>query len=93
MLDRDGFAKDQPVTFDDSLKQIDFQLENRGGGAHETVLHLRGVPAGRYRVSVNGAALPSESLDVKVPVAAIGATRVTIQNHRSLRSCEKIGHR
>ena len=78
-LDRDGFAKDQPVTFDDSLKQIDFQLENRGGRAHEAVLHLRGVPAGRYRVSVNGTALPSESLDVKVPIVATGATRVTIR--------------
>jgi hypothetical protein len=83
-LDRDGFAKDRPVTFDDALKQIDFQLENRGGGAHEAVLHLRGVPAGRYRVLVNGIAQPSESLDVKVPVAVTGATRVTIQSHRSL---------
>jgi predicted secreted protein len=84
-LDRDGFAKDQPVIFDDSLKQIDFQLENRGGGAHEAVLHLRGLPVGGYRVSVNGAMLPGESLDVKVPVAAAGMTRVTVrQKHRSL---------
>jgi hypothetical protein len=78
-LDRDGFAKDQPVTFDDSLNQIDFQLENRCGGAHEAVLHLRGVPAGRYRVAVNGTALPSESLDVNVPVAVTGVTRVTVR--------------
>jgi hypothetical protein len=30
-LDRDGCAKDQAVTFDDSLKPITFRLENRGG--------------------------------------------------------------
>jgi hypothetical protein len=78
-LDRDGFAKDQPVIFDDSMRQIDFQLENRGGGAHEAVLHLRGLPAGRYRVSVNGVRLEAESLDVKVPVAAAGVTRVMLR--------------
>ena len=78
-LDRDGFAKDQPVTFDDSFKQIDFQLENRGGGAHDAVLHLRGMPAGTYRVSVNGTQLAGESLDVTVPIAAAGTTRVTVR--------------
>jgi hypothetical protein len=62
-----------------------FQLENRGGGAHEAVLHVRRLPLGGYRVSVNGAMLPGGSLDVKVPVAAAGMTRVTVrQKHRSL---------
>jgi hypothetical protein len=83
-LDRDGFAKDQAVTFDDSLKQIAFQLENRGGGQHATTVHLQGLPAGGYRVSVNGKAQSSSSIeagrsiDVKLPVEATGATRVTI---------------
>jgi hypothetical protein len=61
-LDRDGFAKDQAVAFDDSLRQISFQLENRGGGDHETALHLQGLPTGNYRVSVNGAAPQSVSI-------------------------------
>ena len=83
-LDRDGFAKDRAVSFDDSLKQIAFQLENRGGGQHEATLHLQGLPAGSYRVSVNGKTQPAmslqagESRDVKLPVQATGATRVTI---------------
>ncbi len=83
-LDHDGYAKDGAVTFDDSLKQIAFELENRGGGQHETTLHLEGLPAGSYRISVNGktqTALPRQtasSYDVKVPVAATGATRVAI---------------
>jgi hypothetical protein len=84
-LDRDGFAKDRAVTFDDSLNQIVFQLENRGGGQHEATLHLQGLRAGSYRVAVNGrtqSAFPiqaGESRDVELPVQATGATRVTIR--------------
>jgi hypothetical protein len=83
-LDRDGFAKDQVVAFDDSLRQIDFQLENRGGGQHDSTLHLQGLPAGSYRMSVNGVTLSTlqiqagESHDVKLRVRAATSTRVTI---------------
>jgi hypothetical protein len=83
-LDRDGYAKDQPVTFDDSLKRIAFELESRGGGAHQATLRLKGLPAGNYRVLVNGKAvgvLPGQagqSHDIKIPIEATGATRVTI---------------
>jgi hypothetical protein len=75
-LDRDGFAKDQPVTFDDGLKQISFQLENRGGGAHDAVLHLTG--ASGYSATVNGKTAPANGGDISVPVSATGATQVTL---------------
>ena len=51
-LSRDGFAKDQPILFENSLARIDFTLENRSHDRHETVLHIRGLPAGFYHLSV-----------------------------------------
>jgi hypothetical protein len=83
-LDRDGFAKGQAVSFDDSLRQIAFHPENRGGGPHEASLHLQGMPAGAYRLSVNGTEQPGftlhtgESREVKLRVEATGETRVTM---------------
>jgi hypothetical protein len=52
-LDRDGFAQDQPITFDDSLRRIALVVENRSHDSHQTVLHLQGLPAGGYEVSVD----------------------------------------
>ncbi|MBZ5583797.1 MAG: hypothetical protein LAQ30_16620 [Acidobacteriia bacterium] len=84
-LERDGYARDRAISFDDSLKQIAFELENRGGGRHETVLHLEGLPAGSYTVSVNGkvqATLPVEAGQSRTIRAAIetgGPTPVTIE--------------
>jgi len=81
-LDRDGLAKDQPVTFNDALSQIAFQVENRSGDAHEATLHLQGLPAGTYRVSVDGRETGTvqggESRDVKAPVGTAGS-KVTIR--------------
>jgi hypothetical protein len=74
LLDRDGFAKDQPVSFDESVSQIAFQLENRGGARHETTLHLQGLPAGRYVVSVNGAT------PVPIPTAASPALQLPVDS-------------
>jgi hypothetical protein len=83
-LDNDGFAKDQAVTFNDGLSQIAFQVENRSGSQHETTMHLQGLPAGTYRVSVDGKGLApaqirsGEATDVKVPMRAGAASHVTI---------------
>ena len=83
VLARDGFAKDQPVTFHDSLNRISFQIENRSGDPHAAALQLHGLPAGTYKVSVDGHANPAfsipngESNEVQVPVAISGAN-VTI---------------
>jgi hypothetical protein len=53
-LDHDGFAKEQPVVVSDALDSVQFTVENRAGGAHETGLSLRGLPPGRYTVTVDG---------------------------------------
>jgi hypothetical protein len=52
-LDRDGFQKDQPIAFQDSMREIRFMVENRSHDAHQTGLHLQGLPPGRYRVSID----------------------------------------
>src|SRR6266700_1012449 len=73
-LARDGFARNMPVTFDPSLKQFSFLVENRSGDDHNTVLHLRGLPAGVYQVTVAGASMPAvdsqhgEPRDVTLPI-------------------------
>jgi hypothetical protein len=54
VLDRDGFAKEQPVEVSDGLGRILFVLENRGGPAHETVLRIAGLPEGEYFLTVDG---------------------------------------
>jgi hypothetical protein len=53
-LERDGFAREQPVVVSDTLDRIEFVLENRTGDAHETRLALAGLPAGRHVVTING---------------------------------------
>jgi hypothetical protein len=83
-LDNDGFAKDQAVTFNDALSQIAFQLENRSGLQHETTLHLQGLPAGAYRISVSDklqapfTIRPGETTDIKIPMSAGATSRVKI---------------
>jgi len=53
LLDHDGFAKEQSVVVADDLSRIQFKLENRTGGAHETGLTVAGLPAGEFTVSVD----------------------------------------
>ncbi len=83
-LDRDGFAESQPVAFDDSISDVKFIVENRAGNQHETVLHLRGMPAGSYQVSSDGGSISAfsihngEAQDVKIPVGAGNATHVSL---------------
>jgi len=48
LLDRDGFAKDKPIVVDNSLRRIQFTLENRAHSQHITTLDISGLPAGTY---------------------------------------------
>ena len=53
-LDRDGFAPDQNIVTDKSLRKVAFTLENRTGDEHATGLWLS-LPAGMsYDVLQNG---------------------------------------
>jgi hypothetical protein len=52
-LDRDGFAAQQPIRFDDNLQQFTFQIENRDPQptqqAHTTHITISGLP-GNYEI-------------------------------------------
>jgi len=81
LLGRDGFAKDRPVIFNDSLSQISFTLENRTGDAHTSSITISGLPAGTYSVSsgkreaqqlrIGG---DDNAAEIQVPVGASGAS-------------------
>ena len=71
-LDRDGFAKEQPIVFSNSLNQITFKVENRSGDQHKTTLMIRGLPSGKYEVDENekvvGKFESTDSDEVKIPM-------------------------
>ena len=64
LLERDGFAADQPIRVSSSLggpteaarqsPEIEFHLENRSGDRHQTILRLLGLKPGRYVVRAGG---------------------------------------
>jgi Family of unknown function (DUF5695)/F5/8 type C domain len=79
LLDRDGFRKDKPVSFDDALTTIRFALENRAATKHDTIVRVAGLPAGEYKATVQNH--PAQKLTVgtgdqaqiRIPVDASGA--------------------
>jgi hypothetical protein len=86
-LDHDGFAKEQPVVVSDTLDRIEFVLENRTGGAHETGLWIAGLPGGSYTVTVDGrkaADLDGGTMKTQVvlPVGSGATARVSITRGR-----------
>jgi hypothetical protein len=83
-LDRDGFKKDAPVILDRALNTIRFALENRSGDAHRTKLSLAGLPAGEYRVTVDGKPVSSLKIQddswesIALPIGEAVSCRVEI---------------
>ncbi len=86
-LDHDGFANERPVVVSDALDRVEFVLENRAGGAHETGLTIAGPPGGSYRVTVDGrpagivSGRPSKAT-VRLAVPAAPTARVAIVRER-----------
>jgi hypothetical protein len=83
MLDHDGYAKEQPIVFADDLSRVQFTLENRTGGAHETGLMVAGLPAGEFTVSVDRKTVATvrgsdKETRVVLPVGDGPTTQVTI---------------
>ena len=83
VLERDGFARDQPVLLRDDLARIEFTLENRTADAHETRLTVAGLPAGRYDISVDGRTTSTIEMGdtprrVRLTIGAGPTSRVTI---------------
>ena len=78
LLDRDGFAKDKAIVFDDGLRGVKFTLENRAGTAHETVVRIAGLPPGGYTVKSKSERSQKVSLEgsaeaiFRVPVTESG---------------------
>jgi hypothetical protein len=80
LLDRDAFAKDKPVWFDDELTVLRFNLENRAAAAHDALIRIAGLPAGTYKVTVQNRSVQKlnvrngDEQQLRVPVAASGAS-------------------
>jgi hypothetical protein len=95
LLERDGFAAGQPISFDDALNRITFNLENRGGGRHDTLIHVAGLPSGKYQVTVQDrplqalASLNGEDQEVRVEVGSNGAS-ITITRQKSFTSLLRV---
>jgi hypothetical protein len=76
LLNRDGFAERQAISFTDGLGEIKFTLENRAGAKHETGVRVSGLPAGAYQVFVADRGVQKFASDgvaesnVLIPVAA-----------------------
>lgn len=86
-LDHDGFAKEQPVVISDSLDRVQFTLENRTGGAHETGLWIAGLPEGDYAVTVEGRAVgkltgTTQRTRIALAVGAAPASQISITRVR-----------
>jgi hypothetical protein len=74
-LDHDGYAKERQIVVADDLSRVQFVLENRTGGAHETGLTISGLPPGTYSVSVSGRIVGTanggtQSQKIQLPVGA-----------------------
>jgi hypothetical protein len=76
LLDRDGFAKDRPITVSDAADRLAFELENRAGVEHTTTLSLQGLKPGRYELRVDDAVAAQKETfpagDLSVPIAMTG---------------------
>ena len=84
LLTRDGLAEGKPVSFDDTLATLQFNVENRSATAHQTEVRLSGLPAGSYLRQVGNAVAQQLSVQegqtvlLRLPIGAAGA-RVTIR--------------
>jgi hypothetical protein len=79
MLDRDGFAAEKPIRFDDNLQRLTFVVENRDpqpGKRHTIQMTIAGLPAA-YEVVADGipfARLAAEGGTVALPIGEQGTT-------------------
>ncbi len=84
ILERDGYAKEQPVVVRDDLARIEFTLENRSGRPHRTGLKIAGLPPGLYEISAGGTRIATirggskQERELSLPVGAEPAVHVTI---------------
>jgi hypothetical protein len=83
-LERDGFARETPITILRNQSGFGFAVENRGEDAHASTMRISGLPDGTYTLTVDGAAKQTftsaqgKPLTLELPVAAAGDRRVEI---------------
>jgi hypothetical protein len=85
LLDRDAFAADKTISYDDNLAHLRFTLENHATFAHSTALAFTGLPAGSYSLIVGGKPQAVQTpvdgaLTLQVPIAG---SKVTVELVRS----------
>jgi hypothetical protein len=77
LLDRDGFAKDRPIIVSDGLDHLAFELENRAGAEHTTILTIQGLKLGHYELRVDDAVATQQETsatgDLSLPIGVTGA--------------------
>jgi putative toxin-antitoxin system antitoxin component (TIGR02293 family) len=89
-LERDGFAPDKPIRFDDNLQQLTFVVENRDpqpAKPHTTQVKISGLQSA-YDISADGkslARIPIEGGTVALPIGEQGAT-ITIKRSQTAAS-------
>lgn len=85
LLERDGFAKGRPITINEELDRIFFELENRTGTRHDTTLNIQGLKPGRYELTVNGDIITQKEasgtgeLSFEIPLNSVLACRYEIK--------------
>ena len=88
LLERDGFSREKPIRFNDSLDEVSFMLENRAGDDHTTSLFISGLPPGHYELLCDGCsvAMVESSMSKKkisLPFAAKKELEVLIKKIRA----------
>jgi len=83
ILERDGYAKEQPIIISDDLHYIAFTMENRSRRTHDSGLLLAGLPEGNYSVRVDNrtiASIRGESAQqaIMLPVSDAASAQVSI---------------
>ena len=65
ILNRDGFAADSPIIFDDALREVRFTLENRSTETHSTMVELVGL-SGRIAVEGRPAKITTDPIKTRI---------------------------
>lgn len=85
LLDRDGFAAEEPIVFDDAISHITFKLENRDNSQHKTAVHITGLVPGKYHFTVQNQSPEvrpvHENKDLLIPIV-MDSARTTVSIER-----------
>ena len=78
ILNRDGFAADSPIVFDDALREFRFTLENRSTETHSTMVELAGL-SGRFTVEGRPAKITTDPTKTRIELQVGPEPRSPVQ--------------